>query len=137
MPAVWPRTETVSPERETFADLSIVVPLYNEEESLPLLDQEIRAALQPMGLDYEVVYVDDGSRDGTLATARDLARTDPRLVVIALRRNYGQTPALQAGIDHTRGRIVISMDGDLQNDPADIPLFLNKMDEGFDVVRSV
>jgi glycosyltransferase involved in cell wall biosynthesis len=124
----------VSPERETLPDLSIVVPLYNEEESLPLLDQEIRAALQPTGLDYEVIYVDDGSRDGTLATATDLARTDSHLVVIALRRNYGQTPALQAGIDHTRGRTVISMDGDLQNDPADIPDFLNKMDEGFDVV---
>lgn len=115
-------------------DLSIVVPLYNEEESLPVLQAEIRAAMAPTGLDYEVLYVDDGSSDGTLAIATSIAAEDPRVVVVALRRNYGQTPALQAGIDHTRGRVVISMDGDLQNDPADIPRFLSKMDEGFEVV---
>ena len=112
----------------------MVVPLYNEEESLPVLDGEIHAALGPTGLDYEVIYVDDGSRDGTLEIARDLAQNNARVTVVALRRNYGQTPALQAGIDHTRGQIVISMDGDLQNDPADIPAFLEHMESGFDVV---
>ena len=115
-------------------DLSIVVPLYNEEESLPILHEQIASAMAPLSLDWEVVYVDDGSRDTTLELARKIAGEDPHVVVVALRRNYGQTPALQAGIDHTRGEIVISMDGDLQNDPADIPLFLEKLDEGFDVV---
>ncbi len=114
--------------------LSIVVPLYNEEESLPILHREIRAALDPLGLEYEVVFVDDGSRDATLAVARGIAARDAHVVVVALRRNYGQTPALQAGIDHARGAVVVSMDGDLQNDPADIPNFLDKMKEGFEVV---
>jgi len=114
--------------------LSIVVPLYDEEESLPLLHGEIRAAIDPLELEYEVVLVDDGSRDATLEVARRIARDDPHVVVVALRRNYGQTPALQAGIDHTRGEVVVSMDGDLQNDPADIPRLLAKMEQGYDVV---
>jgi len=99
-----------------------------------LLYDEIRQAVDPLMFEYEVVLVDDGSRDTTLEVARRIARNDPRVVVVALRRNYGQTPALQAGIDHTRGEVVVSMDGDLQNDPADIPHFLAKMEEGYEVV---
>jgi glycosyltransferase involved in cell wall biosynthesis len=114
--------------------LSIVVPLYNEEESLPLLHGEIRAALDPLESDYEIIFIDDGSRDTTLKVARELAARDPHVVVVALRRNYGQTAALQAGIDHTHGDIVVSMDGDLQNDPADIPRFLEMMEQGYEVV---
>lgn len=114
--------------------VSIVVPLYNEEESLPLLHEQVSNAMVPLEIEWEVIYVDDGSQDGTLQIARQLASEDSHIVVVALRRNYGQTAALQAGIDHTSGEIVFSMDGDLQNDPADIPLFLDKMKEGFDVV---
>ena len=115
-------------------DLSIIAPLYNEEESLVPLYDAIVKAVGELGLKYEIVFVDDGSRDATFAMARDLCARDPHLRVIKFRRNYGQTPAMAAGIDHARGRILITMDGDLQNDPGDIPLFLEKIDEGYDIV---
>jgi len=115
-------------------DLSIVVPFYNEEESIRPLHAAITEAIRPLGLDYEIVFVDDGSRDGTFAVADRIARGDRRLRVIKFRRNYGQTPAMAAGIDHARGEIVVTMDGDLQNDPADIPMFIDKIREGCDIV---
>jgi len=115
-------------------DLSIIAPLYNEEESVALLYQRITEAVQALGLEYEIIFVDDGSKDTTFHKARDLAHADPHLRVIKFRRNYGQTPAMAAGIDHARGDILITMDGDLQNDPRDIPLFLEKMKEGYDIV---
>lgn len=114
--------------------LSIVVPLYNEEESVGRLHQAIVEALDPAGFDFEMVFVDDGSRDGTLAAAQAIAAADPRLKVVEFRRNYGQTPAMAAGIDLAGGDIIVTMDGDLQNDPRDIPLFVEKMAEGYDIV---
>ena len=115
-------------------ELSIVVPLYNEEESvLPLYDAIIQA-VKPLDLAFEILFVDDGSRDNTFFTARQLAENNRRLRVIKFRKNYGQTPAMVAGIENARGNIIITMDGDLQNDPSDIPHFISKIHEGYDVV---
>jgi len=116
-------------------DLSIVVPVYNEEENIPLLYQAITAAVAPLGLEWEVILVDDGSQDGSLKALEALAEKDAEHVrIIALRRNFGQTAAIAAGIDHASGDVVVLMDADLQNDPADIPLMLEKIAEGYDVV---
>ena len=115
-------------------DLSIVVPLYNEEESVQPMYKAIVQAVAPLGLNYEILFVDDGSIDGTFPQASELARRDLRLRVIKFRKNYGQTPAMAAGIDHARGKILITMDGDLQNDPSDIPAFIDKIHEGYDIV---
>ncbi|MBS0614150.1 MAG: glycosyltransferase family 2 protein [Proteobacteria bacterium] len=114
--------------------LSIIVPFYNEEESIGPLYAAIVAAIDPLNISYEMVFVDDGSKDATVKLATDLARSDSRVRLVKFRRNYGQTPAMAAGIAHARGEILVTMDGDLQNDPADIGLFLAKMDEGFDIV---
>jgi len=114
--------------------LSIIVPFYNEEESIGPLYSAIVAAIDPLNITYEMVFVDDGSRDATVRLATDLAQQDSRVRLVKFRRNYGQTPAMAAGIEHARGEILVTMDGDLQNDPADIGLFLDKMDEGFDIV---
>ena len=114
--------------------LSVVVPFYNEEQSIVPLHAAIVQALAPLGISFEMVFVDDGSRDATFATAADLARRDERVRVVKFRRNYGQTPAMAAGIQQARGDVIITMDGDLQNDPADIPLFLAKIEQGFDLV---
>lgn len=115
-------------------DFSVVVPLYNEEESVDLLHEEIRRAADELSGDYEVLFVDDGSDDGTLARLREICRRDPRVKVLCFRRNYGQTAALQAGFDHARGRVVITLDGDLQNDPADFGRLLAEIAAGYDVV---
>ncbi|MEI6031156.1 MAG: glycosyltransferase family 2 protein [Synechococcaceae cyanobacterium ELA739] len=110
--------------------LSVVVPLYNEEGSLPHLVAQLLAALQPLGRSFEIVLVDDGSRDGTAALLQDIAARTPELVAVLLRRNYGQTAAMAAGFDASRGEILVTLDGDLQNDPADIPLLLNQLEQG-------
>jgi glycosyltransferase involved in cell wall biosynthesis len=115
-------------------DLSVIVPLYNEEASVAPLHDAITRAVEPLGMDYEILFVDDGSRDGTVAEAMKLAQRDARLRIVKFRRNYGQTPAMAAGIDHARGAILITMDGDLQNDPADIPAFIEKLHAGYDIV---
>lgn len=115
-------------------DLSVVVPLYNEEDSVRPLYESIRSVLDDLSVDGEMVFVDDGSADSTFSKAAEIADADPRLRVVKFRRNYGQTPAMAAGIDLARGRIIVTMDGDLQNDPRDIPEFLKKIDEGFDIV---
>lgn len=115
-------------------DLSVVVPVYNEEESVAPLRQAVVDALEPEALAFELLLVDDGSRDQTLARCIDLARADPRVRVLKLRRNAGQTQAMVAGIEHAHGRVLVTMDGDLQNDPRDIPTFLAKIDEGYDLV---
>jgi glycosyltransferase involved in cell wall biosynthesis len=115
-------------------DLSVVVPLYNEQDSVTPLYEAIAAVLDELAGTSEMVFVDDGSRDDTFAVAERLAATDPRLRVVKFRRNYGQTPAMAAGIDLARGRVVITMDGDLQNDPRDIPHFIEKIAEGNDIV---
>ena len=121
-------------EKQYLYDVSVCVPLYNEEDSVGPMYQAIVDAMEPTGVKFEIVFVDDGSRDNTFETAREYANKDTRLRLIKFRRNYGQTPAMAAGIDHARGRIVITMDGDLQNDPSDIPNFLQKIDEGYDIV---
>jgi len=116
--------------------VSIVAPVYNEREALPeLLDRTTKAVAALAGrYEFEFVWVDDGSRDGSLAVARELVSREPRLRVVQLRKNYGQTAALQAGLDEAQGEIIISMDADLQHFPEEIPDFLSKLDEGYDVV---
>lgn len=117
-------------------DLSIVIPVFNEYDSLDDLHQAIHSALESQaGLTWEVVYVDDGSTDNSYQKLSDLAKDDPEhVVVVFFRRNFGQTAAIAAGIDHTAGEIIILMDADLQNDPHDIPLMLEKIQQGYDVV---
>jgi glycosyltransferase involved in cell wall biosynthesis len=115
-------------------ELSIVVPLYNEAESLPPLVEQLLAALRPLGRSFELVLVDDGSSDDTAAVLRHLAAQTPELVAVLLRRNYGQTPAMSAGFDASRGALIVTLDGDLQNDPADIPLLLERLELGYDLV---
>ncbi len=130
------RSEAAASPPDGTVDLSIIVPLYNEEDNVRPLYEAIRDAVRPMGLRTEILFVDDGSRDGTFARAAGLPRKDGniRLRIVKFRRNYGQTTAMVAGIDHAHGRILVTMDGDLQNDPRDIPRFLEKMEEGFDLV---
>lgn len=115
-------------------DLSVVIPFYNEEESIAKMYEAIASAVDELDENVEIIFVNDGSKDRTFEIAAELAARDPRLRVINFRRNYGQTPAMAAGIDHARGRIIVTMDGDLQNDPRDIGKFLKKIDEGFDLV---
>ena len=116
--------------------LSLVIPVFNEEENLPILRREIAAALDPLGLDYETIFVDDGSRDGSLAVLRELAAADPRLRILRLVRNSGQSAALAVGFRAARGEVVITLDADLQNDPADIPTLLAALAD-CDVVSGV
>jgi glycosyltransferase involved in cell wall biosynthesis len=115
-------------------DVSIVVPLFNEEENIPHLCERITAALVESGLEYEIILVDDGSIDHSFLLLQDQARSDRRIKVIRFRRNFGQTAAMAAGFSAACGRVIIPMDGDLQNDPADVPRLLAKIDEGYDVV---
>ena len=115
-------------------DLSIVIPLYNEEESVDALYEEVTAAAESLDRDYELLLVDDGSRDATRAKLRALCERDPRVKAVFFRRNYGQTAAIQAGFDHARGKVVITLDGDLQNDPRDFGLLLKNIEDGYDVV---
>jgi glycosyltransferase involved in cell wall biosynthesis len=115
-------------------ELSIIVPFYNEEENIERMHAAIVAAVEPLGVSFEMMLVNDGSKDGTLPLAIGIARRDSRVRIVNFRRNYGQTPAMAAGIEHAAGRILITMDGDLQNDPADIQAFLTKIEEGYDIV---
>jgi glycosyltransferase involved in cell wall biosynthesis len=114
--------------------LSIVVPVYNEQDNVLPLYERVTASLQGVDEDYEVIVVNDGSRDRTEENLRAIAGRDPRFKVVNFRRNFGQTAAMMAGIDHASGDIIIGLDGDLQNDPADIPKLLAKLREGYDVV---
>jgi glycosyltransferase involved in cell wall biosynthesis len=124
--------------------LSVVIPIKDECANLRPLHERLRRALDPLCAagdgrparltNYEMLFVDDGSKDGSFAVLQELAAVDPRVKVIRLRRNFGQTPALRAGIDWSSGDVLATMDGDLQNDPADIPLLLDKLDEGLDAV---
>ena len=115
-------------------DISVVVPLYNEEDNVQLLYEEIKGVLDTMAEQAEIVFVDDGSRDRTLAKLEAIQADDDHVRVVSLRRNFGQTAAMTAGFDHARGGIIITMDGDLQNDPHDIPQLVAKLNEGYDVV---
>jgi glycosyltransferase involved in cell wall biosynthesis len=115
-------------------DISLVVPLYNEEENVRLLYDELKSVLDTMECRSEIVFADDGSRDKTLEILETIQAQDSRVRVVSLRRNFGQTAAMTAGFDHARGEIIITMDGDLQNDPHDIPKLIEMLNQGFDVV---
>jgi glycosyltransferase involved in cell wall biosynthesis len=115
--------------------LSVVIPVYNEAESLPELNRQLHSAFLGVDQDWEVVYVDDGSTDASPSVLEELVSVDSGHVrVVVLRRNFGQTAAIEAGIDHAKGDTIVLMDADLQNDPADIPMMLDKINEGYDVV---
>jgi glycosyltransferase involved in cell wall biosynthesis len=128
-----PRADANDDGGET-PDISVFLPVFNEEPNLRPLHAKMTEALAALGRTAEIIYVDDGSSDGSLEVLREIASGDARVRVIALRRNYGQTAAMSAGIDAARGRVLIPMDADLQNDPADIRRLLEKLDEGYDVV---
>lgn len=115
-------------------DLSIVVPIYNEVESIPRLLDAISTCLNEHALSYEIICVDDGSRDGSDALLKTEAQQRTDLKAVILRRNYGQTPAMAAGFGQARGNVIVTIDGDLQNDPADIPVLVEKLSEGYDLV---
>ena len=112
----------------------MVIPLYNEADGLELLLEQLLGVLRPMKEPFELVLIDDGSSDGTAERLQELARDTSELVAVLLRRNYGQTPAMAAGFDVSRGQVIITMDGDLQNDPDDIPRIINRLREGYDLV---
>lgn len=119
---------------EAVPKYSVVVPFHNEEENVTALYDRLKDVMEQVGDPFELILVDDGSRDRTYRILAEIAAVDSRVLVIKLRRNFGQTSALAAGFDHANGEFVIAMDGDLQHDPNEIPLFLNKLEEGFDVV---
>jgi glycosyltransferase involved in cell wall biosynthesis len=115
-------------------DVSVVIPVYNEEEGLELLVQEVSSVLESQARDYELIIVDDGSTDGTYPLLSRIHKKEPRIRVLRLKRNFGQTAALAAGLAYAQGEVIVSMDGDGQNDPGDIPALLSKLAEGFDLV---
>lgn len=115
--------------------VSVVIPVYNERDNISRLYWELDKVLSTLDRDYELLFVDDGSVDGTDENLRKIAATDPHVRVVTFRRNYGQTAAMQAGIDLASGDAIVTIDGDLQNDPADIPMMLAKLDEGYDLVH--
>ncbi len=114
--------------------ISVIVPVFNEQENLVTLHKRLRGVLEGLGVSYEVLFVDDGSIDGSFPSLKSICLGDPHVRVVRLRRNFGQTAALSAGFDQARGDVIVTMDGDLQNDPADIPRLLDKLDEGYDIV---
>lgn len=115
-------------------ELSVIVPIYNEAESIPLLCERLLSTLDEMGKSFEVIFVNDGSSDSSMSLLCEAAQGRKELKIVNFRRNYGQTAATMAGIDHASGEVIIPIDADLQNDPADIPILLEKLEEGFDVV---
>jgi glycosyltransferase involved in cell wall biosynthesis len=115
--------------------VSIVVPVFNEAENVGLLHDEIAAAVKDRAEDYEIIFVDDGSVDDSLAVLKKIRAGDPRVKIIQFRKNFGQSAAISAGFERCRGEVVVAMDADLQNDPADIPLLVDKVGEGFDIVN--
>lgn len=134
---VWTATRSsmpTDPLRTSSVDLSVVLPIFNEEESLPILFDRLIPVLDAMNCRFEVLAVNDGSHDRSLAVLRQIAENRSEVRAIDLRRNFGQTAALMAGFDHARGEIIVTLDADLQNDPADIPALVAKIREGYDVV---
>src|SRR5258708_34380109 len=129
------RPRPLGPPRQVGAmDLSVVIPVFNEDESLGLLYDQLKDVLGRLGREAEILFVDDGSTDGSPQHLDRLAAADPQVRIVHLRRNYGQTAALMAAIHHSTGDVIIPMDGDGQNDPQDIPRLLAKLAEGYDVV---
>lgn len=133
-PTLVQNTAEVLSEKENAPELSLFLPVFDEEENLRPMHAKIQEALESLGKTAEIIYVDDGSRDKSLQILKELALKDSRVRVISLRRNYGQTAAMSAGIDAATGDILIPMDADLQNDPKDIARLLDKLNEGYDVV---
>jgi glycosyltransferase involved in cell wall biosynthesis len=125
--------QQIQPTKVSFQKISLVIPLFNEEESILPLINEIRKAIKPLNKPYEVIFVDDGSTDNSLRTIKDAAKTDNRLKFISFRKNYGKSAALQVGFKAATGDAIITMDADLQDDPHEIPNLLKKLDEGFDL----
>lgn len=121
-------------ERSDSPEVSIVIPLHNEQDTLRELYRRTKTTMESVGKTWELILVNDGSSDDTPVILEELYREDPRVVVIHLRRNYGQTPALVAGFDHARGAFIVALDGDLQHDPEEIPRFLSKIEDGYDLV---
>lgn len=116
-------------------NLSLIVPVYNEQENLPLLFESVYKIIPPLNKTWEIILVDDGSQDNSLSVLKEYAEKDKEHVrVVSFRRNFGQTPAIAAGIDYSKGDIIVLLDADLQNDPADIPMMLAKLDEGYELV---
>ena len=115
-------------------ELSVVIPIYNEEENLPILYDKLKKVLDSLGKSYEIIFVNDGSTDRSWEIIKDLSEKDPHVVGVNFRRNFGQTAAMSAGFETARGDIIITMDGDLQNDPEDIPKLLEVLDQGYDIV---
>lgn len=115
-------------------DVSVVVPLYNEEGNIRELYRELHSVLHGKNFTYEILFINDGSSDGTGDIVEELIEQDPNITAVTFRKNFGQTAAMSAGFDYSRGKVIITMDGDLQNDPADIPKLLEKVNEGYDVV---
>jgi glycosyltransferase involved in cell wall biosynthesis len=116
-------------------NISVLIPLLNEEENIPILYQELTDVLSGTGLEYELIFVDDGSTDRSYSILLDIQKCDDHLIIISFRRNFGQTAALSAGFDHARGDMIITMDADLQNDPRDIPRLIEKLGEGYDLIN--
>lgn len=126
----------MTPQQKTsLASTSIVVPIHNEYDNIPLLYEQVVDALEPHQIDWELVLVDDGSTDNSMERMLELTQSDARVKIVELRRNFGQTAAMQAGLDYAQKEVVITMDGDLQNDPTDIPMMLEKISEGYDLVH--
>ena len=114
--------------------ISVIVPIYNEKDNVAILHKKIKDVMVKNSYDYEIIFVDDGSSDGTFEVMQQLAKEDKNLKIIRFRRNFGQTAAMAAGFDYAKGDVIVSLDGDLQNDPEDIPALLKKIEEGYDVV---
>ncbi|WPM32565.1 glycosyltransferase family 2 protein [Hydrogenobacter sp. T-2] len=114
--------------------LSVVIPAYNEEDNIPILYEKLKGVLERLGREYEIIFVDDGSVDRTWERLKDIAEKDQRVKLIRFRKNYGQTAAMYAGFQHATGEVIITLDADLQNDPEDIPMLLQKLEEGYDIV---
>src|SRR5688572_8450118 len=115
--------------------LSVIIPICNERENIPILYRQLTDVLREFGRSYEILFVDDGSQDGSRDVLQSLAATDSNVKLVLFRRNYGQTAAMQAGLQHAVGDVFVTLDGDLQNDPTDIPMLVRKIDEGFDLVH--
>ncbi len=122
-------------DHSALLSISVVIPIHNEEENIPLMHEQLDAVFSKTDREYELIFVDDGSTDGSIEALTELTEKDPHVVVIEFRRNYGQTAAMQAGIDEAINDVIITMDGDLQNDPTDIPMMVEKIEQGYDLVH--